>query len=469
MSPSKIRSFSKAIVFGVVAVLAGVAFWYFQIKREAEKKETKEQEALLFHDFEGKTVSRVVIGGKDRKQIVIERGVTGTDSEGKEEYEWRILEPIRSLADKSVVDLLVDDVLKAKREEIVQESSDKMDEYGLKDPIYSVRLTFEDGAKTGILFGIQSLDRKHTFVSVPGREGIVEVPTDVYTTVKKGLFDVRDKEIAHFKKDDVEEMIVLSGLGQVVIQREGDTWYLLPGRVEASKNRVELFIGALQWGTFASVVEEEGKSLKPYGLNAPRLIANVRFADQEPFVFAVGNPSDDKHEFYYATRSTDGMIFEVKADTVKSLVKSEFELKERSILSFEDADVAEISLSHAGGDFTFVRKGEDNWAFADDGVIVENGYKIDNILRGLRLAEYEVRDPIKRGDPHYADTGIEKAPYRVTIRFKDDRAPLTVAITEKDERTGKSFLTPDGGDTVYITSTYFLSYFPSSRDDLMKK
>jgi hypothetical protein len=162
------------------------------------------------------------------------------------------------------------------------------------------------------------------------------------------------------------------------------------------------------------------------------------------------------------------MIFEVKADTVERLVKSEFELKDRQIFSFQDEEVDEITLSHPGGDFEFVREGEDDWAFADDGEIVENGYQIDNILRGIRMAEYEVREPLTRGDPDYARTGIDEAPYRITLGFGVDREPLNVALTEKNEETGRTYLTPDGGDTVYLTSGYFLSYFPSSREDLME-
>ena len=104
---------------------------------------------------------------------------------------------------------------------------------------------------------------------------------------------------------------------------------------------------------------------------------------------------------------------------------------------------------------------------SDTGEKLERGYRIDNIVRSITAAEYEERDPIKKGESGYSETGIEDSKYLVTFTFADKRPGLTVRITEKDEQTNKLWLTPDGGSTVYHTSGYFVSNFPDKREDLL--
>jgi len=41
-------------------------------------------------------------------------------------------------------------------------------------------------------------------------------------------------------------------------------------------------------------------------------------------------------------------------------------------------------------------------------------------------------------------------------------------MTEKDEQSGKAFMSPDEGQTAYYTSGYFLTNFPESVDGLFE-
>jgi hypothetical protein len=77
-------------------------------------------------------------------------------------------------------------------------------------------------------------------------------------------------------------------------------------------------------------------------------------------------------------------------------------------------------------------------------------------------------EPLKRGDPGYENTGIENPVYEVVLGFSDGGEPLRVSMTEREEATGKAFLTPDGGETVYRTSGYFQTNFPESPQELFE-
>ena len=110
----------------------------------------------------------------------------------------------------------------------------------------------------------------------------------------------------------------------------------------------------------------------------------------------------------------------------------------------------------------FIKEG-DIWKLEGAEEELERGYRIENIVRGIAESEYEVMDPVKRGDDLYNETGIDNPVYFATLNFQDERDPLIIKMTGRDEETNKMWLTPDNGKTVYYTSGYFVTNFPETK------
>lgn len=456
------KFFRKAIVLIAVLACAGFAYWYFEVKRGREKEEEKQKEALLFESTE-RTVEKLVIKGEDKPEIVMERVAKGEDAV------WIITSPVETRGDGYAAEAIISMIKEGKREEVVWESLEKEKEYGLEEPRQYLRFYYKGDSEThGIDFGIENLDRKKVFAKVAGRDKIFSVPVEFRAAVIKSLFDMRDKTLAHFKSENVEKISYLSASGAFMLAREGEEWYLLPERVKASKIRVELYTGSFTYGNFVEVEEERGENLEKYGLDKPRMIVNLRMKDESNYMFIVGNSvSVGESEYYYATRSTDGMIFQVKPDVVSGLAKNAFELRDRKIFDFEDAEVSAITLNSKDISFPLIRE-DDEWKFQDTGEKIEREYMVDGILRGIKNSEYEVIEPVKREDEIWEKTGIENPVYEVIFTFNSGRAPLTVQMTGMNEQTSMLWITSDNGDTVYYTSGYFMSNFPKKRDDLLE-
>jgi hypothetical protein len=225
-------------------------------------------------------------------------------------------------------------------------------------------------------------------------------------------------------------------------------------------------------------MEEESKNFSRYGLDNPRVIVTFKLNEDDVFLFVVGDfITEGEAEFFYATRTSDNIIFQMKSETVQKLVTSSFYLKDRTIFDWKTDQVNAVQLEYDGKSYSF-EKENDDWKLtgldptdADQdyiGQVLSRGYKLDNIIRGIGTAEYEIRDPVKRGDQIYGETGIDNPEYKVTLDFTDDRERLTVSLTQKEEETGKLFMTPDSGDTVYYISGYFDSSFPENLDELFE-
>jgi len=472
------KSFRKTLILLVVLVIAGGFYWYYEVKKKKEKEELKEKEAILFEKKDTDIV-KLFLQKKGEEPIVIERieeaeGESEQKGEEKEsEDKWKITVPVQTPGDSYTIRSLINTLKEAKREEIVQENLQKLKDYGLEEPEFSVRFNYRgEEEPRGIDFGIKTLDNKRVFAKVSGSENIVSVPVELETNLKKSLFDLRDKRICPVEKDDIVKVSMLTGTTAYVLEKKGeDEWYFSDG-VKASASRVDLLTGTLRWGNFSEVVEESAESMesyRKYGFERPRLFLNLELKNGDKYSFIVGDViRENEAEFYYATRSTDNMIFQVKADTVHRLVKSRFELKDRHIFNIPQQKVTGLTFKEKGGEeYRFVREG-DKWKFSDSGEVLERSYKIDNIIRGILESEYEEHEPIKRGQEEWENTGISDPRYILTFEFDDGTPPLTVKLTEKDEQTYKLYLTPDDGETVYYTSGYFVNNFPQSREELLE-
>ena len=480
------KFFRKALILGIVAVLAGFSYWFFEVKKKKEKEEVKAQEALLF----GESVKKIVklsLREKGGEQILLEwlrtepvETAAGEEVGDDEEGEWVVREPVPTGGDNMAIDALISSVFQSSSEEIVWESLEKEAEYGLDDPVLSLRFFYEgESTPYGIDLGKETLDHKKIFAKVVGKEKIYAVPATILNTLKKSLFDLRDKKLAPLEKEDIVGMSVMTGMNFVILEKEDDTWYLLPDKVKASETRVDIYTGNLRWESFVEVMEERGTDFAEYGLDNPRLIITFKLQDDSHFLFIVGDMVEEgEAQFFYATRSSDSMIFKMKGETIQKLITSEFYLKERSIFDFDRELINAVTIKIDEVSYTFEKRGEDDWALIDTeniegadeytGMLLERGYKIDNITRGLATAEYEISEPIGRGEPGYDETGIDQPKYEVELRFEDGKQPITIIMTEKDEESGRLYLSPDGGETAYYTSGYFVTNFPESVEELFE-
>ncbi|KPJ89036.1 MAG: hypothetical protein AMS17_03450 [Spirochaetes bacterium DG_61] len=468
------KFFRSTIILFVVAVIAGFSYWYFIVKKGREKEEAEKEAAYLF-EITDKGIARIILREKGKTPIELEKEVVVERTEGEEEKKvdkWHILSPVVTEGDSTSVSGLVDILKESKKEEVVWESLEKKSEYGLDDPDLSIEFVYEGEQELqGIDFGIENITHTKVFAAVRGKSSIYAVPVSLRNSLQKSLLDLRDKTICPYSFEDIDGVTYVSPVDTFRIEKEGEDWYFVPERVKASSTRMEIFTGTLRWGDFVEVTRErsEVEDFKKYGFTAPRMILNFKISDGSNYLFMVGDyETENNARFYYATRSSDSMIFTINEDLISRLLKTRFELKDRSIFPNVMIDnVIKVQLERRGTVYSFRKEGED-WAFADTGETLWRDYKIDNIVRGVVTAEYEELEPLRRGESGFEETGIDNPAYTITLNLKDGSSPVVVHMTEKDQETNKIWLTLDAGNTAYYTSGYFLANWPESREELLE-
>jgi len=323
------KFFRMAIILGIIAFIAGFAYWYFKIEISAKKAEETEREALLF-DQTDKDIVKIILKNKEELPLIIEKRCKEGKEYEKTEEDWIILSPVETVGDKYTIQTIVEYIKNSKKERVIQNNLNKENEYGFDNPQFSVRFFYEnEDIEHGIDFGMESLDNEMVFAKVIGKEKVFSIPIDIRDSIRLNLFDVRNKYLCDYKIEDIRSLTLVSSISSFMLEKKGDEWFFMPQSTKALKKRLDEYINSVRWVRFVDVVEEKGKNFSKYGLANPRLVLILGLNDESEFNFIVGDLVEENGaEFFYATRSSDYMIFKVKSDIIYDLAKTKFELKE---------------------------------------------------------------------------------------------------------------------------------------------
>ncbi len=152
----------------------------------------------------------------------------------------------------------------------------------LENPSRIAKLTDQSGKSYVLKIGAQQLLSAKTYVQKEGDETVYLVDADLNRDLSKGLSDYRGKRVAEFTPNDAVRVEVSSSHRYTLV-KSGTTWTVespIKGRADASKvNALLRGVSSLQVVDF---VDDAPPSLRPYGLESPRLRIAVTTETKTP-------------------------------------------------------------------------------------------------------------------------------------------------------------------------------------------
>jgi len=293
----------------LAALAAGtVAFAWFGVEKKdeaAERKKAADEKLYAFSPAKVKAVTVEAKGGTTR----LARARTG-DVDG-----WRVEAPVQAEAERAAVEALVDKVAELRRKAAVAAAPDDaaLARYGLARPRARVALALEDGKVETLALGDENPFDGTFFVRTTG--GAVElVPGDVRWSVERGTFDLRDKTVVRFDRQQVATLRFRVGATTFEATRDGAPTRL-PGALWT--------LSSLKATAFA---DETGKSMTAHGLDHPaREVALLGKNGKELDRLLV---SPERGGKTFAKAASSPRIVEIDPASLASLPRSADDLKE---------------------------------------------------------------------------------------------------------------------------------------------
>lgn len=125
--------------------------------------------------------------------------------------------------------------------------------------------------------------------------------------------------------------------------------------------------------------------------------------------------------------------------------------RDKSILKFEDKDVAKVTVENDNGKFNFERQGEKDWKATHDGKPIADfkASRVDDMVRAYKsLNASDFAD----GRPA-AEVGLEKPAATVTIDMKEDAASYVVRVGDNSKGSSR-WIQTNTSDQIFSVSSW---------------
>ncbi len=346
------------IIAAVVA--AGLAVYIYLYEREPVEFEIDSGRQELFQ-IEADSIEEIEIRHQNGEDLKMQ----------KSGESWRILEPVEAPADSIEVESLADNIASMEQERVVAEGPDvNLEEFGLEQPETEVYFkTAGNETPSGFLFGDETpTGSANLYAKLADDDRIFVVPSFTKANFDKKVWDLRDKKVLHFERDDVEKLVLRNRSGQIVLARENENrWNVTaPSFCRADRYKASGLVSQLDTAKMEEIVSETtqnlSQSLEDFGLTNPPYEVEVHLVGGSSAKLQVGDEIEGQ---FYARDVDRPMIFLVNSSLVDEITKDASEYRSTRLFEYATYQVNKVQIAAIGEEVRVLEKtveGEDEEA-----------------------------------------------------------------------------------------------------------
>lgn len=356
----------------------------------------------------------------EEMQIVDSKGESSTVR--KHDDGWDLVEPAAAEADDTTADNLAQAVASLEIQRVVDENAADLAQYGLDDPHVDVGFRTAGATEpTHLLLGDKTPTGTEMYARTADSSRVFLISSYLESSFDKSPFDLRDKAILKFERDEVTGLRVSSPNGDVSLTKDGSDWALAePLRATADFSTVEGLIGQIQSGRMTSLTATAPDDLAEYGLDRPMASATI-VAGAADVTLEVGGPADEGGA--YARDTSRPLVFTIPQTLVTAIEKSPSEYRRKDLFDFRSFNVSTLELTRDGSTLAFEKVPSED---SDEGGVGTETWRqtapeskdvdrdaLESVvaqLSALRIASYA---------PPGTPTGLDNPIAEVAVTFED--------------------------------------------------
>ncbi|MFQ5789564.1 MAG: DUF4340 domain-containing protein [Acidobacteriota bacterium] len=327
----------KTTVIAAV-VLAALAAYIYKYEREPVDTDGDSEREEVF-DFEAEKIQDIQIRrpGGDGLQL------------RKDGESWKIVQPVSAPASETEADSLTRNIATLERERVVVEGDEvNLSEFGLAEPKLEVQFTTE-GAEgpTTLLLGDKTPTGTNLYAKLASEKRIFVIPSYLESNFDKEAWDLRDRTILHFERDEVEKVVLRRPDGELVLARAAeDRWNVAtPSFCRADRYRASGLVSQLETGKMEEIVSEQGGDLSEYGLDRPRYEVEIQLRGGKTATLLVGGEKDGR---YYARNPDRSLVYLVGSSLVDEIKKDASGYRSKRLFDYSTYQVNKFQIEPAG-------------------------------------------------------------------------------------------------------------------------
>jgi hypothetical protein len=429
----------------VILLVLGVALgaYIYFVERHRPAADTPEATPKVFDGVEASQIEELLVVGEERTRL------------RKNEGRWQVVEPLTVDADEGEATSLASSLATLDRLEIVDENPPTLAEFGLDPPRGEVGFRAEGSTELKrLLLGNRAPTGTGMYAKLPDQPQLLLIPAHVETTFSRSTFELRDKTVLKFEREQVDEMAIASTNGRIRLTRSSGEWRIAePLEVRADFGTAEGLVGRLATAQMRSVVTSEAAdaaALRKFGLDRPALTVAVGTGSSRATLQMGGEAGDGNR---YGRDTSRPLVFTVEATLAAELEKPVAQFRRKDVFEFRPFNANRLEITREGQKLVFEKReagGEgtasaDGWRQTAPTERDIEAAKMDTLLSALSnvRAESWTEGP--------AQPGAGQSPLVVSLTFDKDRqerltfwrAGEDAQVARADEPGAAIISTPD--------------------------
>lgn len=426
----------------VLALIGGFAYY---VSRQPEP-----QKIHKLFDLAAADIAQIELRGPGR-DLVIERDGPSL---------WRIVKPVQTAADNGVADGLANAIAGLEVVDTVEENPSDLANYGLANPFATVIVTTKDKrVLPGIMVGSDTPVGNNTYIKTTDKPAVMLTSAGFTVVAGRTLKDLRSRVLVGLTAEQMNRVAVTHADGSVIeIVRKGDGWMLTkPREYPADKAAVQQLLDVIAGARVAEFIEDNPVDLDKFGLAKPALEFEVNGGKdnaKESILIGFKQAEAGKNAVYARVGEGDQPICTVADYIVKAFDKSFDDLRDKTVLAFDEANVARITLIGGPVSILLERAAGDKWNVIAEGKTAPARPEVaasmlDQLheLKGTKIVENPMTDP--------KPFGMVQPTLTATLADQSGKEIGSIYVSEIEEtvRSDNPSVKPRTQNFGYATST----------------
>jgi hypothetical protein len=401
----------------LLVVALGLGAYIYFVESERPPGGTPDPLETVF-DFESDDITGLSVTAESGDRTVLEK------TDGR----WQLVEPFAGTVDVTEVVAMSSSLAALEMQRVVAEPEETPDltVFGLLEPRIEVAITTTTGVDARLLVGVQTPTGGDLYATVAGSNRVFLISGYLDSTFNRTTFDLRDKTILNFTRDQVDSLEITGADLAIRLQQVDNRWSLVrPIEAHADLGVTDGLVGRLSTGQMAAIEAESTDALEPYGLDAPRVTVTVGLGGSAATLL-IGDATPAGT--VYARDAARELVFTIDESLLAELEQGVDEYRRKNLFAFRpfNATVLEVDRDDERWVYEKVDAPADDEAdrwrrtAPGDGDVEQSA--MDDLLSKLSNLRAESFVASRDG------TGLDAPPWTILVTFDEDGTQERVVV-----------------------------------------
>ena len=345
----------------------------------------------------------------------------------KNEHSWQLIEEeTTAKGNESEITNLLNTIQTAHIEQFVEEQPKQLASYKLNNPKLTVKLTTSKANKPLTLF-IGGKSKHGFYAKTLSKKNIFVINQSLFDALNnRQLVDFLNKSLVEFNDDDLSKVTLRMGDSRVDLIRDKkdlQKWTMVkPVDMKANTATINSLLFDLKNTRIVKFIKTNAKNSKMFGMEQPEKEISLTYKNGETWTLKLGGQTSNA-DHYFAQRSDEETVFTLQKSSIESIFRSLYDLKDRTVLEFDDDVAREIQIHDSKQTF-ILKKSTNKWNLTlpkpSDSI---QSFIGKDILWTLNSIEFE---SVLAKDPGNAVTGVAKP--KVSVKLLDANSAILAHI-----------------------------------------